>query len=385
CVRSFNYFVEQALEQTRGYFEGLCLDCIGGSRSADDDFEAPYWTQDKTREYSSACRVNHSQASWYYSFVGSKHLMGQRSELVRNGQWNVNELLEEPSYLSAERATTTTLNGQGDMPNQTWHKCSLSDQDSGSAAAASTYADTTNTVEQGAQVMNELALQEELQDTTSVTQHAANQDRPEDTEHPVLEVSDDSGNESEDEIRKFTDDDDSVEKMKRKSDGDEEPEERPESDQSSESEKHAESQPAERADEFPEQEVLFHHERLPKIDEVPELKGDFETGGVILPGLPSLDRVPIESSSFSEYADQNDNMSSPAGSVRSASGSSFVEPRIPDTSLTPLTPNMIESSERTQPKPGPHSPMIIDDLKTMDASTEQRVSPLFAVFGVHLV
>ncbi|KAK3045958.1 hypothetical protein LTS18_013510, partial [Coniosporium uncinatum] len=308
-----------------------------------------------------------------------------RSELVRNGQWNVNELLEEPSYLSAERATTTTLNGQGDMPNQTWHNCSSSDQDSGSAAAAGTYADTTNTVEQGAQVMNELAVQEELQDTTSVTQYAANQDRPEDAEHSVLEVSDNSGNESEDEVREFTDEDDSVEKMKRKSDGNEEPEEWPESDQSSESEKHAESRPAERADEFPEQEVLFHHERLPKIDEVRELEGDFETGGVVLPGLPSLDRVPIESSSFSEYADQNDNMSSTAGSVRSASGSSFVEPRIPDTPLTPLTPNMVESSERTQPRPGPHSPMIIDDLKTMDASTEQCVSPLFAVFGVHLV
>lgn len=213
--------------------------------------------------------------------------------------------------------------------------------------------------------------------------------KAEDVRHSVLEVSDASGNESEGEVRNPSHNDDSAEKMNCSDDDDDEPEEWPESEwsesewpesewpeseKSSEPEKHEISHPAEQAAEQADgpitQEALLHHAGLPKIDEVPELEGASETGGVLMPSLSSFGAGFVESS-CSEHGSHNGNMSSTAGSVRSTSGSSLEEFHVPDAPLTPPTLNRVEPSERMGWGPAPHLRKRTGVLKGTDDSNDK--------------
>jgi hypothetical protein len=73
CTVEWKPHVENAVEKTEGYFDGLCLDCMKRSwlpRGKDPDTE--YWSangSDKGR-WDMHCRIKHGQPTWYASFCG---------------------------------------------------------------------------------------------------------------------------------------------------------------------------------------------------------------------------------------------------------------------------------------------------------------------------
>lgn len=72
CRKDYNSIVRSAQTYTKTYFDGLCLDCMNMSKTG--DMNQDYWIHNKLRqdEVVSGCRFNHSQATWYFSFMGRK-------------------------------------------------------------------------------------------------------------------------------------------------------------------------------------------------------------------------------------------------------------------------------------------------------------------------
>lgn len=61
-----------------GAFHGLCLDCMKISTTGDPD--ADYWMHHQLRQWSSGCRVYHTQPSWYFSHMGRNEVMNEYQE-----------------------------------------------------------------------------------------------------------------------------------------------------------------------------------------------------------------------------------------------------------------------------------------------------------------
>jgi len=71
--------VEQAEIRARGYFEGMCLDCMDRSKPRfGKNVDMDYWYHHTKKEHewilpregAKPCRVRHHQPTWYYSFMG---------------------------------------------------------------------------------------------------------------------------------------------------------------------------------------------------------------------------------------------------------------------------------------------------------------------------
>ncbi|MCJ1381297.1 hypothetical protein MMC17_004407 [Xylographa soralifera] len=77
CSRDYKGLVGNAREITKGYFDGLCLDCIDGSKPRTGDIDLDYWRHGNIseREWFTGCRVRHRQPSWYFSFMGRPEQM----------------------------------------------------------------------------------------------------------------------------------------------------------------------------------------------------------------------------------------------------------------------------------------------------------------------
>jgi hypothetical protein len=51
------------------YFDGLCLDCMDHTQPKFADEHEDYWCHlERDMEWDNACRIDHGQATWYYSF-----------------------------------------------------------------------------------------------------------------------------------------------------------------------------------------------------------------------------------------------------------------------------------------------------------------------------
>ncbi|RDW92736.1 uncharacterized protein DSM5745_00058 [Aspergillus mulundensis] len=71
CRRNWKKIVRSAEEEVRGYFDGLCLDCMLESNDLQEgvDKDAQYYQKDKKKAWSSTCRVAHDEPTWYFSFM----------------------------------------------------------------------------------------------------------------------------------------------------------------------------------------------------------------------------------------------------------------------------------------------------------------------------
>lgn len=72
CHKDYSSIVRKAQAYTKTYFDGLCLDCM--SKSKTGDMNQDYWMHHNLREDEvvRGCRFKHSQATWYFSFMGRK-------------------------------------------------------------------------------------------------------------------------------------------------------------------------------------------------------------------------------------------------------------------------------------------------------------------------
>lgn len=76
CRSSYKAIVELARSRTRGYFDGLCLDCMDKSKSKTDDEDTDYWEHNNLDEDDviRGCRTSHGQPTWYFSYMGRREV-----------------------------------------------------------------------------------------------------------------------------------------------------------------------------------------------------------------------------------------------------------------------------------------------------------------------
>ncbi|KAI4126790.1 MAG: hypothetical protein LQ338_003575 [Usnochroma carphineum] len=82
CRQDYKGIVARVASSVRGYFNGLCLDCLDHSKPKTGDIDQDYWCHDKLKEYEwvHGCRFPHKQPTWYFSFNGRKE---ERDRLVK--------------------------------------------------------------------------------------------------------------------------------------------------------------------------------------------------------------------------------------------------------------------------------------------------------------
>jgi len=68
--REFESVVRSANSKVKKYFDGLCLDCMDGSKSKDVNMD--YCSHNEERKWDLGCRISHGQPTWFYSFMGRK-------------------------------------------------------------------------------------------------------------------------------------------------------------------------------------------------------------------------------------------------------------------------------------------------------------------------
>lgn len=70
-IADFGENVFDALKETGGYFDGLCLDCMSTSNPNYNDSDEEYWAHtDRDIPWDRGCRVGHDEPTWYFSFMG---------------------------------------------------------------------------------------------------------------------------------------------------------------------------------------------------------------------------------------------------------------------------------------------------------------------------
>jgi len=75
--------VKEAVNRTKNHFDGLCLHCMDRSRPRAGDVDSEFWkhNQNFTGRWDTLCSIEHNQATWYISWLGSAPL---RQKLLRN-------------------------------------------------------------------------------------------------------------------------------------------------------------------------------------------------------------------------------------------------------------------------------------------------------------
>ena len=74
CQRDYEGEVGKAISYVRGYFDGLCLDCMDKTNAKTADFDSDYWHHNdlKEDEWHEGCREKHGEPTWYFSFMGRR-------------------------------------------------------------------------------------------------------------------------------------------------------------------------------------------------------------------------------------------------------------------------------------------------------------------------
>ncbi|KAL8912489.1 MAG: hypothetical protein Q9171_002502 [Xanthocarpia ochracea] len=74
CRQNYKSIVEGAESRSRCYFDGLCLDCMGGSKESTAREDSDYWNHNDPKENDkiSGCREEHTQPTWYFSYMGRR-------------------------------------------------------------------------------------------------------------------------------------------------------------------------------------------------------------------------------------------------------------------------------------------------------------------------
>ncbi|KUJ21786.1 uncharacterized protein LY89DRAFT_637739 [Mollisia scopiformis] len=65
-------------------FHGLCLDCMTMTKTGDIDSD--YWDHDRMHEWDAGCRIQHSQPTWYFSYMGRKTDMKNHQKAMKRAK-----------------------------------------------------------------------------------------------------------------------------------------------------------------------------------------------------------------------------------------------------------------------------------------------------------
>jgi len=69
CSTDWSSAMKTACAVVWKYFDGLCLDCMDHTQPKFADEHEDYWGHlERDMEWDNACRIDHGQATWYYSF-----------------------------------------------------------------------------------------------------------------------------------------------------------------------------------------------------------------------------------------------------------------------------------------------------------------------------
>ena len=72
CHQDYEAAVDDAVDETATYFDGMCLDCMSRRNPKLRDHHEDYWQHNNFRAEDSwftGCRIKHKQPSWYFSFM----------------------------------------------------------------------------------------------------------------------------------------------------------------------------------------------------------------------------------------------------------------------------------------------------------------------------
>lgn len=92
CRKDYNETVRAAQKLVKNYFDGLCLDCLTKSKTG--DMNKDYWVHNELQQHERVlgCRFNHSQATWYFSFMGRKeerdHFQKMKRSQISQRSWS---------------------------------------------------------------------------------------------------------------------------------------------------------------------------------------------------------------------------------------------------------------------------------------------------------
>lgn len=64
--------ISRARDGSLTTFDGMCLDCMARSKGGQNGTNRSYWVHDTQRQWDTNCRINHGQATWFFSFLGKK-------------------------------------------------------------------------------------------------------------------------------------------------------------------------------------------------------------------------------------------------------------------------------------------------------------------------
>lgn len=85
CRSDYQRTVGLVRDNTRNYFDGLCLDCMDSSNPKTGDDDVDYWLHNDLNEDQRVrgCRHEHGQPTWYFSFMGRKETRDQYRRVKR--------------------------------------------------------------------------------------------------------------------------------------------------------------------------------------------------------------------------------------------------------------------------------------------------------------
>ncbi|KAL3422905.1 hypothetical protein PVAG01_04652 [Phlyctema vagabunda] len=87
--------VFQLREGLKGYWQGLCLDCMDRSGFTTGETEREFWDYATANLWSRYCRVKHARNSWYFSFMGRSE---QMSKWMKDNSWDREQKRKERIY-----------------------------------------------------------------------------------------------------------------------------------------------------------------------------------------------------------------------------------------------------------------------------------------------
>ena len=72
CSENWDWGVKKAIDNTRDYFDGLCIDCMDRSRPKMGNTDIDYWRQAESvnGRWDHNCRIKHGEPTWYVSWCG---------------------------------------------------------------------------------------------------------------------------------------------------------------------------------------------------------------------------------------------------------------------------------------------------------------------------
>ncbi|KAI5245535.1 hypothetical protein E4T43_03169 [Aureobasidium subglaciale] len=88
CSRDWDAHIEIVVEEVRGNFDGLCLDCMDHTKPVFLDEHEDYWQHlSYNRDgWDLKCRVSHGESTWYHSFMGRADARDKLLKRIRLGR-----------------------------------------------------------------------------------------------------------------------------------------------------------------------------------------------------------------------------------------------------------------------------------------------------------